>query len=76
MLTENMRFGSLAPERVLDVLHHIRKLGKASVHDGQGNHREALACLKMSVHLRLRKGEVLVVVLDGLRRASSMASLR
>jgi type I restriction enzyme, R subunit len=39
------------PERVLDVLHHIRKIGNVAVHDGKGNHREALACLKMAVQL-------------------------
>ena len=46
-----LQYERAAPERVLDVLHHIRKLGNAAVHDGKGNHREALACLKMSVQL-------------------------
>lgn len=46
-----LQYERTAPERVLDVLHHIRKLGNAAVHDGKGDHREALACLKMSVQL-------------------------
>ena len=46
-----LQYERAAPERVLDVLHHIRKLGNAAVHDGKGDHREALACLKMSVQL-------------------------
>ena len=46
-----LQYERSAPDRVLDVLHHIRKLGNAAVHDGAGNHREALACLKMAVQL-------------------------
>lgn len=37
-----LQYERSAPDRVLDVLHHIRKLGNAAVHDGAGNHREAL----------------------------------
>jgi type I restriction enzyme R subunit len=40
-----------APEKVLDLLHHIRKMGNGAVHDGSGSHREALACLKMAVQI-------------------------
>lgn len=50
-LLRTLKFERAAPDRVLDVLHHIRKLGNAAVHDGHGDHREALACLKMSVQL-------------------------
>lgn len=50
-LLRKLRFERAAPEKVLDVLHHVRKLGNAAVHDGNGDHREALACLKMSVQL-------------------------
>lgn len=50
-LLRTLKFERAAPDRVLDVLHHIRKLGNAAVHDGRGDHREALACLKMSVQL-------------------------
>lgn len=46
-----LQYERAAPDRVLEVLHHIRKLGNAAVHDGKGNHREALACLKMAVQL-------------------------
>lgn len=46
-----LQYERSAPDRVLDVLHHIRKLGNAAVHDGAGNHREALASLKMAVQL-------------------------
>ena len=50
-ILRRLQYERAAPERVLDVLHHIRKLGNAAVHDGKGDHREALACLKMSVQL-------------------------
>ena len=50
-ILRRLQYERAAPERVLDVLHHIRKLGNAAVHDGTGDHREALACLKMSVQL-------------------------
>ena len=50
-LLRKLKFERAAPDRVLDVLHHVRKLGNAAVHDGHGNHREALACLKMAVQL-------------------------
>ena len=50
-LLRKIKFERAAPERVLDVLHHIRKLGNAAVHEGAGDHRQALACLKMSVQL-------------------------
>lgn len=50
-LLRRLKYERSAPERVLDVLHHIRKLGNAAVHDALGNHRDALACLKMSVQL-------------------------
>ncbi|MFU1477006.1 DUF4145 domain-containing protein [Roseovarius sp. C7] len=50
-LLRRLKYDRAAPDRVLDVLHHIRKLGNAAVHEGQGDHRQALACLKMSVQL-------------------------
>ena len=50
-LLRRLRYERAAPERVLDVLHHIRKLGNTAVHEGKGDHPEALACLKMSVQL-------------------------
>lgn len=46
-----LQYERSVPDRVLDVLHHIRKLGNAAVHDGKGNHQEALACLKIAVQL-------------------------
>ena len=50
-LLRRLKFERAVPESVLDVLHHIRKLGNSAVHDGHGDHREALACLKMAVQL-------------------------
>ncbi|WP_434288837.1 type I restriction-modification system endonuclease [Celeribacter sp. SCSIO 80788] len=50
-LLRRLKYDRAAPDRVLDVLHHIRKLGNAAVHEGQGDHRQALACMKMSVQL-------------------------
>ncbi|MCF3630145.1 type I restriction-modification system endonuclease [Thalassospiraceae bacterium LMO-SO8] len=50
-LLRKMKYERAAPDRVLDVLHHVRKLGNAAVHEGRGDHREALACLKMAVQL-------------------------
>ena len=50
-LLRRIKFENAAPGRVLDVLHHVRKLGNTAVHEGRGEHREALACLKMSVQL-------------------------
>lgn len=50
-LLRRIKFERAAPDRVLDVLHHVRKLGNTAVHEGRGEHREALACLKMSVQL-------------------------
>tara|TARA_R110000868_G_scaffold10357_1_gene51030 strand:- start:15356 stop:18700 length:3345 start_codon:yes stop_codon:yes gene_type:complete len=50
-LLRKIKYERSAPDRVLDVLHHVRKLGNAAVHDGRGDHREALACLKMAVQL-------------------------
>lgn len=46
-----LQYERSAPDRVFDVLHHIRKFGNGAVHDGTGNHQEALACLKMAVQL-------------------------
>lgn len=48
-LLRKLKYVRMAPDRVLDVLHHVRKLGNAAVHEGRGDHREALACLKMAV---------------------------
>jgi type I restriction enzyme R subunit len=42
-----LQYDRSAPDRVLDVLHHIRKLGNAAVHDGAGNHR--VSCFTVSV---------------------------
>lgn len=50
-ILRRLKYDRAAPERVLDVLHHIRKRGNVAVHDGKGDHREALACLKMCVQL-------------------------
>ncbi len=50
-LLRRLKYDRAVPDRVLDVLHHIRKRGNAAVHEGQGDHRQALACLKMSVQL-------------------------
>lgn len=50
-LLRKLKYERTAPDRVLDVLHHVRKLGNAAVHEGRGDHREALACLKMAVQL-------------------------
>ncbi|GGX51330.1 type I restriction-modification system deoxyribonuclease [Tateyamaria omphalii] len=50
-LLRTLKFERAAPERVLDVLHHIRKLGNEAVHRGKGNHRQALTALKMCVQL-------------------------
>lgn len=50
-LLRKLKYERAAPDRVLDVLHHVRKLGNAAVHEGRGDHREALACLKMAVQL-------------------------
>lgn len=50
-LLKKLKFDRATPDRVLDVLHHIRKAGNAAVHEGRGDHRQALACLKMSVQL-------------------------
>ncbi|WP_254252257.1 type I restriction-modification system endonuclease [Loktanella salsilacus] len=50
-LLRKLKYERMAPDRVLDVLHHVRKLGNAAVHEGRGDHREALACLKMAVQL-------------------------
>ena len=57
-----LQYERVIPERVLDFLHHVRKLGNAAVHAGAGTHREALTCLKMAVqlgawHLRASTGE-------------------
>ncbi len=50
-ILRRLQFERAAPEKVLDLLHHIRKLGNGAVHDGSGSHREALACLKMAVQI-------------------------
>lgn len=50
-LLRKLKYERMAPDRVLDVLHHVRKLGNSAVHEGRGDHREALACLKMAVQL-------------------------
>ncbi|MFB9221646.1 type I restriction-modification system endonuclease [Paracoccus cavernae] len=50
-ILRRLKYERAVPERVLDVLHHIRKLGNTAVHESGGDHREALACLKMSVQL-------------------------
>lgn len=50
-LLRKLKFERAAPDKVLDVLHHVRKLGNVAVHVGDGNHRQALAALKMCVQL-------------------------
>lgn len=50
-ILRRLKYERAVPDRVLDVLHHIRKLGNTAVHESGGDHREALACLKMSVQL-------------------------
>lgn len=50
-ILRRLKYERAVPERVLDVLHYIRKLGNTAVHESRGDHRQALACLKMSVQL-------------------------
>ena len=50
-LLRRLRFERAIPDKVLDVLHHIRKTGNSAVHEGAGDHRQALTALKMSVQL-------------------------
>ncbi|WP_245999069.1 type I restriction-modification system endonuclease [Paracoccus methylarcula] len=50
-LLRRLKYERAVPEQVLDVLHYIRKRGNTAVHEGKGNHRDALTCLKMSVQL-------------------------
>lgn len=50
-ILRRLQYERAAPEKVLDLLHYIRKLGNGAVHDGAGSHREALACLKMAVQV-------------------------
>lgn len=41
-LLRRLKFERAIPEKVLDVLHHIRKVGNSAVHEGKGDHRQAL----------------------------------
>ncbi len=50
-LLRRLKFERAIPDKVLDVLHHIRKTGNSAVHEGSGDHRQALTALKMSVQL-------------------------
>lgn len=50
-LLRKLKYERSASDTILGVLHHIRKLGNSAVHEGTGNHRDALACLKMSKEL-------------------------
>ncbi len=50
-LLRTLKFERAAPEKVLDVLHHVRKLGNEAVHASKGDHRHALTALKMCVQL-------------------------
>lgn len=50
-LLRRLKFERAIPDKVLDVLHHIRKTGNSAVHEGAGDHRQALTALKMSVQL-------------------------
>lgn len=50
-ILRRLQYERAAPEKVLDLLHFIRKLGNSAVHDGAGSHREALACLKVAVQV-------------------------
>lgn len=50
-LLRRMQYERAAPEKVLNVLHYIRKRGNVAVHDGKGDHQEALTCLKIAVQL-------------------------
>jgi len=50
-LLRRLKFERAIPDKVLDVLHHIRKTGNTAVHEGVGDHRQALTALKMSVQL-------------------------
>lgn len=50
-LLRRLKFERAIPDKVLDVLHHIRKTGNSAVHEGVGDHRQALTALKMSVQL-------------------------
>lgn len=50
-LLRELKLEKAAPEQVLDIFHHIRKLGNQAVHDGHGDHLQALGCMKMAVQL-------------------------
>ena len=50
-LLRRLRYERAIPDKVLDVLHFIRKTGNAAVHEAAGDHRQALTALKMLVQL-------------------------
>ena len=50
-LLRQLKFERAVPGKVLDVLHHVRKMGNSAVHGEEGGHREALTCMKMAVQL-------------------------
>jgi type I restriction enzyme, R subunit len=52
-ILRKLRYERLAPNRILDLMHHLRKVGNLAVHEVKGDHDEALACLKMSRQLGL-----------------------
>lgn len=60
-LLRELKFERAASEQVLDVFHHLRKLGNMAVHEGYGTHSQALHCMKLAVqlgvwHVRVLKG--------------------
>lgn len=50
-LLRRLKYERAIPDKVLDVLHFIRRTGNAAVHDVAGDHRQALTTLKMLVQL-------------------------
>jgi type I restriction enzyme R subunit len=61
-LLRELKFERAASEQVLDVFHHLRKLGNMAVHEGYGTHSQALHCMKLAVqlgvwHIRVLKGD-------------------
>lgn len=70
-LLRELKLEKAVPDQVLDVFHHIRKLGNRAVHDGYGDHLQALNCMKMAVQLGI--WHVRVVRSDPKWRASPFA---
>ena len=50
-LLRRLRVDGNYPRNVLDLFHQLRSAGNAAVHDHEGDHATALACLKMARQL-------------------------